>query len=197
LVFKLGLEFDPLDFPLFDVAVLLTNIHDKKYFHPIEPNILFSFVRNDRSVEMELEYNTLLYRESTIRQIINHFSQLLSAAIFNPAVPSADIEVLSPREKKQLLEDFNDNSARFPADKYLIHFLEKQAELDPEKPAFEYNDEQLTYGDLNRQANQVAHLLREQGIQPGKFVGILLNRTPAMATNILATWKAGGAYIPI
>ncbi|MGD2090924.1 MAG: amino acid adenylation domain-containing protein [Candidatus Aminicenantes bacterium] len=197
LTYKLGLDFNRRDFPLFDVAVLLKPIHDKKYLHPIEPTILFSFERNDQSVSVEVEYNTLLYEKSTIQRITNHLHNLLRTVIFDSAALAADIDILSPEEKEQLLVSFNDNNTSFPGDKTLFHFLEQQAEVNPSGTTITYNDEHLTFGELNRRVNRLAGLLREKGVHRGKFAGILLKRSPLMAITILATWKAGGAYIPI
>jgi amino acid adenylation domain-containing protein len=197
LVYKLNLEFNHYDFPLFDAAVLLENIHDKNYLHPIKPNILFSFQRDDRGINGSVEYNALLYEKSTIQRIIIHLKKLVQEVIFNSGIKVAQIETLSPEEKKRLLVDFNDNRADFPADQTVYHFLEKHAALEPGRPAIGYNDELLTYSELNNRTNQLARLINRSGIRGGQLLGILLNRSPLMAISILAAWKVGCAYIPI
>jgi len=197
LVYKLNLEFNQDDFPLFDVAVLLKNIHDKEYLHPIKPNIIFSFLSSDGLIEGELEYNALLYERSTIERMINHLENLLYSAVFTPGIEAADIEIFSEEEKKQFLVDFNDNNGCFPTDRTVYHFLEEHADENPGRTAITYGDKELTYRELNNRANQLAWELKESGLKRGQCVGIMLDRSPTMAACILAAWKVGCAYIPI
>jgi amino acid adenylation domain-containing protein len=197
LVYKLNLEFNEHDFPLFDTAVLLENIQDKRYLHPIKPNILFSFSRNDGGIKGELEYNALLYERSTIERIVVHLENLFRAVVFKPNLEIANIEILSDEEKKHLLKDFNDNDSDFPTDKTIYHFLEKHAEVSPDCIAVTYKDEALTYGELNNHSNRLVRVLMDNGIRRDSLAGILLGRSPLMATCILAAWKAGCAYIPM
>lgn len=197
LVYKLNLEFNEHDFPLFDVAVLLEDIHDKEYLHPVKPNIILSFLRNDGLIAGKVEYNALLYETSTIEVMISRLENLFHSAIINPGIEVADIEIFSEEEKKQLLKDFNDNNAYFPADRTVYHFLEKHANMNPGRTVIAYKDEHLTYRELNNWANRLAWGLKENGLKGDQCVGILLDRSPTMAACILAAWKVGCAYIPI
>jgi amino acid adenylation domain-containing protein len=201
LLYKLNIPDSRDDFTLFDIAVLLGNIHDKGYLGDIKLSMVFSFSRTGETVEGELEYNALLYKKETAARIINHLENLLQGACFDVNVRLSDIDILSQREKEQLLFEFNDNRVEFAGDKTVYRFIEEYAEKAPDRAAVVYCDDvdtyAVTYGELNRRADRLAGVLRDNGICRDQPVGILLHRSFAMVVSILAAWKAGGAYIPI
>ena len=197
LLYKLNLPVLVKDFPLFDAAILLENIHDKSYLRHVNPNMIFSFLRTGEHIEGVIEYNLLLFDKSTIEIIINHFLELLHQAIIDINRPLPVMNIVSQKEKKQLLIDFNDNNAGFSKDKTIYHFIEKYADITPARTAILFEGTEVSCRSLNQRANRLARVLGERGIQPDEPVGILLNRTPRMAESILAVWKAGGAYIPM
>jgi non-ribosomal peptide synthetase component F len=120
LLYKLGISFSrDDDFPLFDIAVLLENIHDKRYIHHININTIFTFSRDGGEVKGVLEYNSFLYEEKTIARIINHITHLLQVVLFDVNVVVSTIDFLASEEKKQLLYDFNDTAAVYPQDRTL------------------------------------------------------------------------------
>ena len=107
--------------------------------------------------------------------------------------------VLSPPidiERHRILYDWNDTRADFP--NVCAHQLfEQQVERDPKAIAVVFGNQQLTYGELNERANQIAHSLRKLGVGPDRLVGVCLQRTPDLVAALLGVWKAGGAYVPI
>lgn len=197
LVYNLNLEFNPDNFALFDAVVLLENIHDRKYLEPIQPNVLFSFVRTPGGIKGQVAYNTLLYEKATIEQISNHLKNILHMVCQYPGIRLREIDLLSREERHRLLIDFNDNKANLPVDKSVYHIVEEHAARDPGRIALGSNDLALTYETLNARANKLARLLQEKGLQPDGRIGILLDRSPLMVLCILAAWKVGAAYIPI
>ncbi len=113
-----------------------------------------------------------------------------------PQTPLCGLDVLAAEERRQLLVDWNATAALLPAE--CVHRLfERQAEATPEAAAVVFEDEVLSYGELNARANQLAHALIELGVRPDALVAIALERTPAMIVALLATLKAGGAYVPL
>jgi amino acid adenylation domain-containing protein len=197
LVYNLNLEFNRYDFDLFDAAVLLENIHNEKYLEPIQPNVLFSFVRTPGGIEARVAYNALLYKKATIEQIFNHLQNVLQQVCRYPGIRLQEIELLSREEQHQLLMDFNNNKANFQVDKSVYCKVEEYAACTPGSIALGCNDLALTYEMLNTRANKLARLLKEKGLQPDQRVGILLDRSPLMVLCILAAWKVGATYIPI
>ncbi|MGD2088789.1 MAG: amino acid adenylation domain-containing protein [Candidatus Aminicenantes bacterium] len=185
------------DFPLFDIAILLENVHDPTYIRHINLNMILYFKRTNKHVEAVLEYNSLLYKTSTIARIINHFKHLLHQVLSTTDSPLSGLDILSLEEKKQLLVDFNNNYAEFSRDKTIFHFTEKQVQLEPDRVAVDFTGHQITNRHLNERVNQLARFLQDNGTQGEQPVGIMLTRSPRMVESILAVWKAGGSYIPI
>jgi amino acid adenylation domain-containing protein len=199
LVYKLNLPgIDPGgDFPLFDISILLEEIHDKRYLDHIRQNIIVSFGKSGSSLEGVVEYNSNLYKETTMQAIVSHFSNLLAAAVSDVNTPISRIEILSPRERKQLVEDFNDNAADFPRDKTVYQYVEDHAQKQPDAKAVSVEGETLTYEQLNCRAGQLARVLREKGVENETIAAVMMERSIDIVVSILAVWKAGGAYLPI
>src|SRR5258707_2017387 len=105
-------------------------------------------------------------------------------------------EVLTEREGRQSLLDWNDTHMGFP-DACVHELFEQQVARDPDAVAVVFKERQLSYRDLNRRANQVAHYLRKRGVAAESLVGVWLERSPEMVIALLGVWKAGGAYIPL
>lgn len=106
-------------------------------------------------------------------------------------------EPMSKAERELVLYKFNDTAGEYARDKTLHQEFEEQALRHPENLAIVYEDRQLTYGELNRRANQLATHLRGMGVERGTIVGIMLERSPEMMVGIMGILKAGGAYLPV
>ncbi len=100
-------------------------------------------------------------------------------------------------EKHQLLVEWNETTRDYPKDNCLHQLFEEQVERTPEAVAVIFRDQQLTYRELNRRANQLAHYLRTLGIGPEVLVGICMERSVEMVVGLLGILKAGGAYVPL
>jgi tyrocidine synthetase-3 len=185
------------DFPLFDVAVLLENLHDKRYLSHIHLNIIFVFKRNNEGMEVMVEYNSMLYKKNTIERIISHFFNLLENALFNVSEQLSQIDVLSDEEKKEILFGFNDTNVEYPRDKTLHQLFEEQAIRTPGNIAIIYGRKGLTYGQLNERANRLAWELRKRGLKPNRFAAVIMDRSIEMIIGVMAILKAGGAYVPL
>ncbi|MDQ1350670.1 MAG: hypothetical protein QG657_972 [Acidobacteriota bacterium] len=138
------LKFDADTFeegsPLFDVAVLLENIHNKKYLRhtPCSLTFIFRIEEADGSIPYIigiLEYNTALYKKTTLEKLVGHFNQLLREAIFNVDLPLSHLGMLTPQEKKQILLDFNNTETGYPSGKTIHQWFEEQVEKTPDKTA--------------------------------------------------------------
>jgi amino acid adenylation domain-containing protein/non-ribosomal peptide synthase protein (TIGR01720 family) len=197
LLYHLGMSMSDHQFPLFDVTVLLENIHEKNYMQHIHNSVTFCFKKTDQRLEGILEYNSLLYNESTIERIIAHFNNLLPKVLFHVDAKLSGIDILSDTERRQLLVDFNNNSAEFARGETIFQWFEKHAKALPDCNAISFNGNHFTYQELNERANKLAEILKMRGIQQEQLVGILLKRSPLMVETILAAWKVGGAYIPL
>jgi amino acid adenylation domain-containing protein/non-ribosomal peptide synthase protein (TIGR01720 family) len=144
-----------------------------------------------------IEYRTDLFAASTIERIAGHFQVLLEAIVSQSDRYLSDLPVLTASEQKQLLVEWNDTSADYPTDKCIHQLFEERVKRTPNALAVVFEDQHLTYQELNDRANQLAHYLQKLGAQPEKLVGIYLEGSLEMAIAILGVLKAGGAYIPL
>jgi len=143
------------------------------------------------------EYNTHLFDHSTMERMTGHFVTLLEAVVVNPQERIDQLPLLTAFEQQQLLVEWNDTQADYPFDKCLHQLFEQQAELTPDAVAAVFDNEQLTYQELNTQANQLAHYLQSLGVEPEVLVGIYLERSLSIIVTLLAVLKAGGGYVPL
>jgi amino acid adenylation domain-containing protein len=143
------------------------------------------------------EYNTDLFDPSTIEGMIGHFVTLLSSIVANPQERIEKLPMLTEVEQQQLLVEWNNTQADYPQDKCIHHLFEQQVELTPDAVAVVFDNQLLTYKQLNLSANQLAHHLQSVGVGPEVSVGIYLERSLSMIVALLAILKAGGAYVPL
>ncbi|NEU81442.1 non-ribosomal peptide synthetase [Nostoc sp. UIC 10630] len=143
------------------------------------------------------EYNSDLFEADTIARMTSHFQTLLAAIIANPNQSIGELPMLSQPERHQLLVEWNDTYTPYPHSKCIHELFEEQVEKTPDAIAVVYENESLTYQQLNLRANQLAHYLHTLGVKPEVLVGICIERSPLMLVGLLGILKAGGAYVPL
>jgi amino acid adenylation domain-containing protein len=197
LLYQLNMPATGNDFPLFDIVVLLENIQDKKYVRHTHPNMIFSFSKKENSLEGLLEYNPSLYQQGMIDQIIEHYTRILETTIFDLDLPLSRIDLLSGNEKEQLLHRFNATRTTYPADKTIDRLFAEQADKEPDRAAVINGEQVITYGLLHDRSQKLAISLQRRGIKNEDSIGVMAEDSLEMIIGILATLKAGGAYLPI
>ena len=125
------------------------------------------------------------------------WKSLVTALENDPATPACRLEVLPPAERNRLLVEWNDTGTAYAKDRCIHELFEAQAAREPEAIAVAYEGQTLTYGELNRRANRLAHHLRELGVKPDDRVALCAERGLEMLVGILAVLKAGGGYVPL
>jgi amino acid adenylation domain-containing protein len=160
-------------------------------------DLYLSIIDNDENLQARCEYKTELFEAATIERMLRHFQILLEGLITNPDRRISDLPMLTETEKQQILVEWNDTKRGYPRDKCIHELIEQQAEKSPDAIAVVFEDQQLTYRELNRKANQLAHYLRGLGVGPEIFVGIYVERSLEMVEGLLGILKAGGAYVPL
>jgi amino acid adenylation domain-containing protein len=144
-----------------------------------------------------VSYNKNLIETDTIKRLINHLTNLLKAFVSDQDERISALPMLTEQERHQILVGWNDTEAEYPRDKCISELFEIQAEKTPDAAAVVFEDQQLSYQELNERANQVAHYLKKQGIGPEALVAIWMERSIEMIVALLAILKAGGAYVPL
>ena len=194
----LGIPYSPDDdFPLFDVILLLENVHNKDYIHHIRTNMIFTFNRTGDHLEGTVEYNSYRYKKATVKRVIGYFCFLLQETLFNPNSAISDISPLTAEEKKEMLFDFNQTRAQYPADLTVLQLFLRQVEQTPHHIALVCDRQQLTYKQLSTTVNGTASLLIGRGLKVNAIVGIMGKRSIGIVAGILGILKAGGTYLPI
>ncbi len=193
----LGMTYSPDEFPLFDVVVLLENIHDKQYLRDVKVNFVFNFLRTEESINGYLEFNARLYESDSVNRIIQYFGRILKQILSDVLLPLKDVSILEEEEKEQALFNFNDTGAKYPKIKCLHELFEEQVEKKPHHTAVIDGTRSISYVELNRKADQLAAKLAEKGVKKDVVVGLSTERSIEMVTAILGILKAGGAYLPL
>ena len=143
-----------------------------------------------------IEYNTDLFRAATIRRIAGHYLTLLESILQNPDQSIATLPILTQSERRQLLVEWN--ATRQDCPRNCVHELfQAQVAERPDSVALISGEQQISYGQLNRRANQLAHHLQAMGVGPNSAVGICVERSPELLVALLGVLKAGGAYVPL
>ncbi|MDZ7949837.1 non-ribosomal peptide synthetase [Nostoc sp. DedQUE09] len=152
----------------------------------------------EQEVAASFYYNTDLFDTATINRMLRHFQNLLSGIAANPQARLSNLPLLSAADCQELLQLSRNQSPIPNSSEQCIHQLfEAQVEKTPDAIAVVFQNQHLTYRELNQRANQVAHHLRSLGVGPEVRVGICIQRSLEMAIGILAILKAGGAYVPL
>ncbi len=172
----------------------------------------------------QVVYSTDLFDDTTITRMLGHFQTLLESIVANPQQRIRDLAILTEKELSQLLIEFNLNQSKIRLGKFALsgnthsalappsnfpqnpksqinkcfhQLFESLVEQTPDAIAVVFEDKQLTYRELNIQANQLAHHLQQMGVVPDILVGICLERSTEMIVALLGILKAGGAYLPL
>ena len=152
--------------------------------------------QNDELV-VDCEYNTDLFDSPTIERWMKHWQTLLESIFANPEQRIWDLPLLKSAELKQLLVEWNDTQTDYPQHHCIHELFEAQVERTPDAVAVTFENQSLTYQELNVKANQLAHYLQKLGVNSEVIVGICLERSLDQIVAILGVLKAGGAYLPL
>ncbi|WP_071189198.1 non-ribosomal peptide synthetase [Trichormus sp. NMC-1] len=195
--------------PLFQVMFQLQNTPNKTleipgltweslefHNHTVKFDLCLSMVETEQGLIGNLQYNTDLFDVATIHRMQGHFQTLLESIINNPEQIIEELPLLTKTEQKQFLE-WNHTQVEYPQDKCIHQLFEDQVKKTPDTVAVVFENESLTYRELNERANQLAHYLQKLGVSPEILVGICVERSLFMVIGILAILKAGGAYVPL
>ena len=159
-------------------------------------DMTLAMTETEQGYEVDIEYPTDLYRRERIERMTKHLENILESIVTDPTQRLSDLPLLSEREEQQLLIEWNDTAVEYPPG--CIHELfEAQVQKTPGDVALVFENERLTYRELNEQANRVARYLRAAGVKSGELVGLFTSRSLRMVVGLLGILKAGGAYVPL
>uniref|UniRef100_UPI0012E0C1D3 non-ribosomal peptide synthetase n=1 Tax=Gillisia sp. Hel_I_29 TaxID=1249975 RepID=UPI0012E0C1D3 len=152
----------------------------------------------DQQLRVEFVYDQGCFEQEEILRMKAHFMNVLRSFVSAPDSILDSIDYLDDKEREELLDVFNATEVAYPKGKTVVDLFESQVLKRPEAIAVVYEDERLSYGELNRRSNQLGHYLKElYNIEPDDLVGIKLPHSSWMIVGILGVLKSGGAYVPI
>uniref|UniRef100_A0A2P1CZA6 AptC n=1 Tax=Nostoc sp. FSN-E TaxID=2027337 RepID=A0A2P1CZA6_9NOSO len=198
--------------PLFQVMMVLQNavgagvnvslpgleIHYLEQSFPFAKfDILLDLSERNEQLHCMWEYATDLFAASTIRRMAGHFEVLLTAITQNPQQPIYQLPIITPAEVQQL-QIWNQTDINYPKNQTLVSLFEQQVAKTPDNIAVVFEDQSLSYQELNQQANKLAHhLLQVKSLSDNPLMAICMDRSLEMLIGMFAILKAGGAYVPI
>jgi len=157
-------------------------------------DLSMSVVEDEGRLRVSIEYDTDLFDAPTVGRMLSHTRNLLCGIVADPGRRISSFEIINEEERRRLLADWNNTGKDYPEGFRLQDLIEAQVERAPDNVAVVFEQDRLTYSELNRRANQLAHYLQRLGVGPEALVGICMERSLDMIVGILAIIKAGGAY---
>ncbi|MEK3789306.1 non-ribosomal peptide synthetase [Paenibacillus sp. FSL K6-1230] len=174
-----------------DVRILAAQVSE-------QTNYDFNFIVMPGSgLQIKFRYNRLAYNRSFVERLASQVRRVIREIIQAPGIRIDAIEVVAEDERNVQLHDFNQTAADYPREQTIQERFEEQAASRSDHSALVWDGQLLTYRELNARANRLARTLRGRGVQPDDIVAIMMERSTEMVIGVLATLKAGGAYLPI
>ncbi|MGV0106429.1 NdaA [Nostoc sp. DSM 114160] len=178
---------------IFDIALIQEGLCSRS---SLLNNFQLVFEIDERDTAVSVTFAKDAFHRDFIQRMLGHFLQILETVTANPDCELSEIDILTTQERHQLLKKWNNTEIQYPQ-KCIHQLFEEQVERNPDAVAVVFENQQLTYRQLNEQANQLAHYLQTLGVKPEVLVGICIERSLEMVVGLLGILKAGGAYVPL
>jgi amino acid adenylation domain-containing protein/thioester reductase-like protein len=164
---------------------------------PAQFDLTMMMAETDEGAAAALQYNTDLFDAATIQRLLNHFHSILQNIVTDPQRPVSTYSLLDENEWQQLIVDWNQTQSDYPRELCIHEIIQEQAIRTPDAIAAQFEEEHLTYQELNQRTDKLAEILISQGVNSGILVGLFVNRSIEMLIGLLGVLKAGGAYLPL
>jgi amino acid adenylation domain-containing protein len=194
---RLSIEPQQNRAPLFDVVVLLDKINRRENTEHLKTDVTLLFSMGGDGLNAVIEYNSTLFKKETIELFSRDYQNILRAALDSPDAQISRLGLLTEDKKREFIFEFNRTERDYPRHRPIHHLFEEQADETPTNVAVSFEESQLTYDQLNRRANQLAHHLRRLGAGPGTLVGLCVEHSLEAVVGLLGILKAGAAYVPL
>jgi amino acid adenylation domain-containing protein len=145
----------------------------------------------------EVDYDTALFEESTVRRMGERFLRMLEGALADPDARLSDLPLLDAGERQRIQIEWNQTTTAYPRERSIVELFVECAESDPEAVALERGNEQVRYRELDERSSRLASALMESGVEPGTLVGLCMKRSIEMVVGMLAALRCGAAYVPL
>lgn len=191
----LGLDEIENRCPLFDIALVLTNIHVP--MPDLKNDITIKFTREESQISCRVEFTKEIFTPQSIRLFLDYYTKFLNRALEDTTKTVGEVSVISESERQQLLVEHNASQKTYPHNSCIHHLFETQVRLKPDAIALALQEEQITYKELDRRANRLARFLQSKGVGPEVIVAIYMERSIQTIAALFGVLKSGGAFLPI
>jgi amino acid adenylation domain-containing protein len=182
-----------VDLPLEGIEVSKVDVHTGTAKFPLTLLV----TEDDEATVLALEYASDVFDADGAERMLDHFKRLMEDALEHPEMPVGCLALLSPEEEHRLAREWNDTKREYPSTSTITALFEAQSGQTPDAPAVRYDEQSLTYGELDALSNQLARCLVARGVTPGSIVAVCMHRTSGLIAAILGVLKAGCAYLPL
>jgi amino acid adenylation domain-containing protein len=210
LLHKLSIPRDASRLPLIEVQFNLEKIGARISFEAlsavikanrkqfVNTDLFLNMIETEGDLEYDLDFNTDLFDEETVRRWMYHYANLLANIVRDGATPVDELELVNREDQWEMVEGWNRTAVNFGARFEPVHrLISRRAEADPQRVAVESGGMRWTAGELNRYANRAAQRLVREGLKTGDLVGVGVERSVEMLGALLGVLKAGGTYVPL
>jgi len=211
LVEELAPQRDPSRNPLFQVSFvkgtepgeraelrgLTVDTVETKGTETVKFDLSLSVADENEKIRVVIDYATELFDASTIERLAGHWRVLLEGIVADPMEPISRLPLLTAAERERLLRPWNAAAATSPPHDCIHQWFEAQVQRTPQAAAVVFEEQRLTYSELNARANRLAHHLRTLGVGPEALVALAMERSLDLIVGLLGILKAGGAYVPL
>ncbi|MFA8435574.1 MAG: amino acid adenylation domain-containing protein [Marinifilaceae bacterium] len=193
----LGLEHHPQRQSFFDIAILLEGFHEEKWICDLNLDLIFKFSKNSNSLNLKVDYNSVLYKKDTIANITSHLFILMQEALENKNSSVSELVWYSPQESDKVLNLFNQNANNFNLKQTIPDLFKNISRENPDRIIASYGDEFLSYQMADLLSSRFAAYLQAKGAKKGDKVIVKKDLSCEFIINLLGVLKTGGVYVPV
>lgn len=176
-------------------GIVMESVNLDQVYSPFDFTLTLARMREGLGISVT--YNTNLFYKTTMERFCNHFEELVKSVLEKPESELGTLSILGEKERHRLLVDWNQTERNVTPVSTTQEWFEAQVKETPNHIAVSFGDQDISYSEINKKANQLAHYLKSKGIGRGSIVGIFLERSIEMIVAILGVLKTGGAYLPL
>lgn len=195
-LFDIMFMFQNMDIPVMEISELKLKQYDF-VTDTAKFDLTLSVQEMDGKLQLSFEYSTELFKRESIVQFIEYFLQLVKQVIADPTQHISEIELLKEEKKEWLINKCNETVTELVCSNSLIEMFGLQVNKTPNRAAVSSGNEELTYYELNKEANKIAKTLKDRGVQRNQLIAIMMNRSINFIVAVFGVLKAGAAYLPI
>ncbi|NES18616.1 MAG: SDR family NAD(P)-dependent oxidoreductase [Symploca sp. SIO3E6] len=195
---QVGFAFQNAPIPVFKMGELcIESIEVDNVLSNARFDLELHLWEGHKGIEGVLVYKQERFNATAIASMASHYRTLLEAIVVAPSQGIKQLPIMTEAEQRKLLVEWNNTSKDYLSDRCIHQLFESQVEKTPDAVAVIFRDEQLTYSQINKKANQLAHYLLKLELSPETLIGLYLDPVPETIIALLALFKAGKAYQPI